>query len=96
MHHTLDFIEFFLHSITLLTFEHYLASETLGLLIHVRYLLFQLALVEVVHAHVFVRFPIELGVLLLKNIALDSELVHIVPQRVVLLFGLYKGGYNLI
>lgn len=72
LYNPLNFVEFFLNTITLLTLEHDLASQTFCLFVHVRYFLFQLTLVEVMNAHVFVGLPIELSVLFFEDIAFNS------------------------
>ena len=48
------------------------------------------------NAHVFVSFSIKLGILFLKHVALDPELVDVIPQRVVLLFRLYESSHDLV
>lgn len=56
------------------------------MLVHGQHFLLKLALVQIVHAHVFIRFTIELRVLLIENVTLDSKLIDVVPKRIVLFF----------
>jgi hypothetical protein len=66
------------------------------MLVHGQHFLLKLALVQIVNAHVFICFTIELRVLLLENVTLDSKLIDVVPKRIVLFFGLDEGGYDFL